>query len=628
MNNTTTHFKLPLFLLLFYWTTHTSAQINAGGTPFSFSEAFEVLQPQRNVAIKTIPKLNLDQLQAADKAKQDMVRFAAPTDVSISLQDGAWIELPNGDHIWQMQLEAEGALGIFLAYQDFYLPFGARFFMYSGDRKEVLGAYTHKNNRASGTFFTGMISGETAIIELYEPAHAVGQSRIHINRVYQAYHQDHIEPSDYPFQIHMAGFGDALPCHININCPEGDDWQTHKKGVVRMLRVFEEGVGWCSGTLINNTNEDGKPYVLSAFHCIAGYTPMLEFWRFDFNYESPNCSTPMDSPQYQSILGCTNVAGREESDFLLVELSQSIPSTYNPYFVGWNRSSAAIPDTTTGIHHPQGDIRKISQDYDPATIYAQSIPWNNNVTTPANHHFRVEFDAGTFENGSSGSALLNEDGQIVGQLHGGLSNCAQFIAFYGRFSISWDAGPDSTSRLMEWLDPTGTGVMQLGAYEPPPAALISGTVRSMTGQPIANASVYLSGSWQDSLVTDASGTFSFEVPRGGSYTLTAKKSSEPRNGVSAFDIILIQKHILSIDPLTDPNQILAADVNASGTITGFDIVQIRKVLLFIDDNFMNDESWRFEQSSIPVQNVNGDINGLEFTGYKVGDVNGNADPGM
>ncbi len=627
MNKSITSIVLLLLLSIAY-KQPLSAQISEGGEPVSFSKTFQDLYSGRRAATQNLPALDMKKVQAADRANVGTVRFAAPVDVAIGLTDGEWVELPSGDRIWQIRFSAADALGLFIAYDDFYLPFGSRLHMYSDDRQQLLGAYTSRNNRSSGNFFTGMIRGTSAILELYEPASVKGQSRIHVYRIYQAYEPTHIEPSDYPFQVRMAGFGDALSCHININCPEGDPWQDHKRGVVRMLRVFEEGVGWCSGTLINNTNEDGTPYVLSAFHCIAGFTPLLDFWRFDFMYEGADCNDPTEEPADQSILGCTHVAGREESDFLLLEMSKRVPSSFQPYFVGWDRSSTALPDSTIAIHHPEGDIRKISLDYDPATIYPQSIIWNNNVTTPANHHFRVEFDDGTFENGSSGSALFNEDGRIAGQLHGGLSNCSRFVGFYGRFSISWDAGATPDARLMDWLDPAGSGAMQLGAYEPPPEASISGAVRTSSGQPIAHTTVYLNGSWQDSVLTDASGIFSFSVPRGGSYTLSAKKSSAPTNGVSAFDIVLIQKHILGFTPFTDPIHLLAADVNNSGSITSFDLVIIRKVLLFFNDNFPNDDSWRFVEDILDVPDVNDDVSGLQFTGYKVGDVNDNANPGL
>lgn len=69
--------------------------------------------------------------------------------------------------------------------------------------------------------------------------------------------------------------------------------------------------------------------------------------------------------------------------------------------------------------------------------------------------------------------------------------------------------------------------------------------------------------------------------------------SYPFNGVTSFDLVLISKHILGLEPFTDPYNFIAADANNSGSITTFDITTIRKVILGIEDNFPGDRSWRF-----------------------------------
>ncbi len=68
----------------------------------------------------------------------------------------------------------------------------------------------------------------------------------------------------------------------------------------------------------------------------------------------------------------------------------------------------------------------------------------------------------------------------------------------------------------------------------------------------------------------------------------------PLFGVTGYDLVLISKHILAIDPFTYASQFFAADVNYSGSITTFDIVSIRKVILGIDLTFPNQTgSWRY-----------------------------------
>ena len=67
--------------------------------------------------------------------------------------------------------------------------------------------------------------------------------------------------------------------------------------------VFQQGMGWCSGSLINNTRNDGTPYYLTAFHCQHGYTPYYHLWRFDFNYEAVGCDNPPSIPSFQPMIG-------------------------------------------------------------------------------------------------------------------------------------------------------------------------------------------------------------------------------------------------------------------------------------------------------------------------------------
>ncbi|MEM9824920.1 MAG: hypothetical protein AAF985_27805, partial [Bacteroidota bacterium] len=426
--------------LLFGLNASSWAQISQGGLPPSLQPQFSAVFSNRSLPIKRTAALDMQQIKKEDAALEGTVRFAAPLPLSISpAQEGQWTVLPNGDRVWRLHLQVPQALGIFVVYQGFQLPAGARLYMYSPDQQQMKGAYTSQNNKPHQKFMTGMIAGDAAILEYWESAPKTSSRRLpfDIERLFVAYNTDHIQPPDTPFKTY-DGFGDAMSCNVNINCPSGDNWQDHKRGIVRMLRIFDEGVGWCTGSLINNTNQDGTPYILSAFHCIAGFTPQLELWRFDFNYESVDCSNPVEEPDFQSLLGCLYRSGREQTDFLLLELEDEIPHQYDVYYNGWNRDNTFVPSMGTGIHHARGDIKKISLDNDPADIFQSSILWSNGVTTPPNHHFRFQLDEGTIEDGSSGSPIFDQNGWIVGQLHGGNASCATniFTTYYGRFSLS------------------------------------------------------------------------------------------------------------------------------------------------------------------------------------------------
>jgi hypothetical protein len=174
--------------------------------------------------------------------------------------------------------------------------------------------------------------------------------------------------------------------------------------------------------------------------------------------------------------------------------------------------------------------------------------------------------------------------------------------------------------------------------------LLAGVVETESGEFVKDVEVNLNTNIgiNDMMKTDETGDFHFNVPAGTDLTLTPVKDINPLNGVTTYDLVLISKHILNVDPLDSPYKIIAADANKSNTVTTFDLVVLRKLILFIDTELSNNTSWRFVPTDydfvdpqnplnesfpeiINVNNFNG-IDDADFVGIKVGDVNGNADP--
>ncbi len=95
--------------------------------------------------------------------------------------------------------------------------------------------------------------------------------------------------------------------------------------------------------------------------------------------------------------------------------------------------------------------------------------------------------------------------------------------------------------------------------------------------------------------TDSEGHYKFNngIPIAVNYTLTPVKDNDPLNGVSTFDLVLINKHILGLEPFTSPYQFIAADVNNSKSVTTYDILELRKLILGIYTDLPDNTSWRF-----------------------------------
>lgn len=634
--------RLTIILLFTAFAAH--AQISEGGLPPSFRPEFQDFLAGKMPALSALPALDVANALTEDSQKPGLNRFAAPVAVNVSLDNsGIWHTLPNGDRVWMCALRSPGALGTSMLFDAFWLPPGAQFFAYDGAQR-VQGAFTTQSCLPSGKFMVGVLKGSEIYLELYEPSAVQGQSQISANRVDVAYSADAFEGAD--------DFGDALPCNVNINCAAGDNWQTEKNGIARILMVFSNGQGWCSGSLIANTSNTYEPYFLTAYHCQnIGINPNFDLWRFDFDYESPTCANPATEPSRRSVLGCQRVSFRDETDFMLLRLNP-IPAHYEVYFNGWNRDGniTQVPAQNAYIHHPFGDIKKISLDNDAATIHPTVLNWPAPFgSSPANSHWKSVTDIGVFQPGSSGSPLLNPNKQIVGQLHGGgtaMGNeCLVTGVYFGRFNISWDQGSTPQARLREWLDPNNVGsITQNGYWRPVPQGFtVSGNIKTHWDAPMRGVRVELTGGSAATAYTDSLGNFQFNnLLPGNNYTVTPSLDTNDLNGLTTYDLVLMSKHILTIEPLDSPWKVIAADVNKSNSVTSFDIVEARKVILGIYPDIQSNTSWRFfpafttfnnpqnpfmgglPPESFPINNLQADFPNVNFKGVKVGDLNNSA----
>ena len=592
--------RLAVFVILVISTNLSSifAQQVIEGTPVSSEEKYQQLLFSSDIPIETISSLDLEKIKREDQSQPGTNRYAAPIETSLTMENsGQWTDLPDGGRVWRLKIEAKKALGVCFLYKNFFMPNGARLYMYNENKTHVLGAYSSINNYPHRKFMTGMIEEEAAIIEYFEPKYARGKGSFEIYQVMQAYHPERMK-SDYEFQSY-SGFGESLDCEKNINCSLGNGLQDLKRGVVRIRTVYTSALGWCTGSLINNTKNDGTPYILTANHCgnPTGFTPDYTQWRFDFNFEFSECGNETNEPVFQSISSCQLISNREESDFLLVSLYSFIPTDYNAYFNGWDRSET-IPTSASMIHHPAGDVKKMSLDNDNLIIHPIAINWDdfNIVVTPPEHHFRSVLDYGTMEPGSSGCPLFNQDNRIVGQLHGGNADCETKLTYHGRFSKSWDEGSTAISRLSNWLDPLQTGAMTLDGMEapiPPVTADISGMIIKENGVELTGVDLNVTGDANITVNNNTDGTYQIaDLNIGQSFTVAPSKGGLVNNGVTTFDMVIIQQAVLGQNSLS-PYKLIAADVNNSGTVTTFDMVLLRRVILQIDTEFELVPSWRF-----------------------------------
>lgn len=444
-------FLFSIFLLFATGIFYSQIQGN-GGVPKGLKQK----DLSKKIDHRTFAQPNVEELRADDNLLDNTGtapwRFGFNNYTNLGLSNsGTWINLPNGDQIWLLKLTCDKALTVNLTFSNTEIPNGNELYVYNENKDFILGKFI-ENHLYEGRLGTELIPGNSAIVEYYvKKGNDLGNVQVFV--VTHGY-----RTAD---EFQEKAFGGSGACNMNVNCPDGLPWQQERNSAVMLVSGSN---GFCSGALINNTLNDGKPYVLTANHCYSDPTN----WIFRFNWQAADCNNPAASPSFQSLSGAVLRSRRTPSDFCLVEITgglegNTVPLSFNPYFAGWNNGDAP-PTSSVSIHHPSGDIKKIAFDDAPA-VSSQGMG-----SSEANSTWTVEWDRNTTtEGGSSGSPLFDQNHRIIGQLWGGGASCSNLSSpdYYGRIHSSWEpANSNSTNQLKYWLDPNNSGAEFIDGYDP------------------------------------------------------------------------------------------------------------------------------------------------------------------
>lgn len=459
--------KKLLFLFFFSCSLLIIAQVTNDGEPASWT-----LDSKAAVSAISLPQVDIQQIKAQDMINDEIqakpFRIGVPHRVSYGLNNaGTWTQLPNGDRIWRMLFSSKDAVHLSLIFDKFSLPQGAKVYLYNNERTDLIGAYTDTNNNEKEVLGTWFINGDKLWIEYYEPKNVRAKGKLNISTVIHGYRLGHSYQKGYYNNVEKA-LNDSGDCNHDVDCTMAADFAAERdllKKAVAFLLMPDGGTGAfiCSGTLVNNTAEDKTPYFLTANHC-SGTDPALYSMRFNWISPDPVCAATTnstDSPDnFTMMSGATLRANNADSDVMLVEINSAIPAGWDVTYAGWDITDST-PSFVVGIHHPQGDIMKICRD-DSGVIKAQ----NSAGGSPVADTWEITtagggWELGVTEGGSSGSALFDPNGRIIGQLYGGGAACIGtndngLLDFYGRFAVSWNNGTTASTRLSDWLDPLNT----------------------------------------------------------------------------------------------------------------------------------------------------------------------------
>ena len=400
---------------------------------------------ETQVQLPSIDREVLDAEDAVtDQYKEAAWRFGVEFPVEYSTTNSGYWFQEGDENVWRLAVTCDHSVSVSLNFSEFNLEKGQYVFIWSPESGEFLGKFDHRNNKEWGSLATGLLYGSRVVVELHQPTSYSLDANLEIGTVVHGYRSLLLHAEDVANEL-RGPFGNSGDCNINVNCPEGDDWQTESRSVAL---IVEGGFAACSGALINNTLNDGTPYFLTANHCLG--TPGN--WVFYFNHESATCNGST-GPTNQSVSGSTLLVSNAGSDFALLELSETPPASFNVQYAGWDASGNS-PLIGVGIHHPSGDVKKI--------CFEEDSPYESNQAGAAVWYID-QWELGVTEGGSSGSPLFDQNHRIIGQLYGGWAACSGSVNngqfdYYGRLDVSWGFGAD------EYLDPTGSGITSIDGY--------------------------------------------------------------------------------------------------------------------------------------------------------------------
>ncbi|MGZ5785220.1 MAG: hypothetical protein ACXWJM_04820 [Ramlibacter sp.] len=367
----------------------------------------------------------------------------------------AWHALPGGGQVGELTIISESAvatrLGILVtrlpdrATLRFFAPEDAQTYEVSG--RQVLASI--RRNRDAGdqsdagrTYWAPRVKGPKVTIEIELPPRVDAAS---------------VEIA-LPLLSHVY---DAIPtglsgaCELDVSCYPA--YGNESDATARMNFVWEGYSYECSGTLLNDRFSSGTPWFLSANHCIPDQTTASTL-QTDWFYRSTSCDSEDLNPQYRTLWGgATLLYAAGETDTAFMRLADAPPP--GAYFAAWSTEGLAFNLTVAALHHPVGDLQKISlgnvigfRNCSPVadTDYFAC----SNAALADSSFFSVSNYLGVVEPGSSGSAVYRSDTAsppnryIVGQLYGSPASCSARFASgtYGRFDVAYNAA------LHRWLN--------------------------------------------------------------------------------------------------------------------------------------------------------------------------------
>jgi hypothetical protein len=482
---------ISAFATLFACST-SYAQISNGGIPASKKNGVELSVQPTSLYFEN-PLASDEALEQARKENETrrVMEVARFTNVDVKFpESGVFEYLENGTIVWRAQVIVPNALALGTYFDRFDVPKGVDMYLYNEKGNQIVGAFGVENISPEDKLFAvDAIYGKTINIELnIDPSVDLNQIDIHVDRL-AVYYEGishlgrYVNDDDNLTKIELDRFklqGRGSICMIDAACKE-DGVDVARRAAIQTLYASDRGLGMCSAAMINsagNRNADCKNFIFTASHCQSNADGVGDYSNngfsqtiFRYNFEIPECNTNLIA-EVNSITGANFVArsyysdtvsssNLSNGDFLLLQLRTQVPRSYNSALAGWKiERSYPANQLYIGYHHPTGDIKKVS--------------WTTTVSTNGGYisqRFPSDYRTGTAAQGSSGSALFDKDGRILGTASTasitGNDKCGQNLVSnnlnYFNIASAWEFSTEPNKQLKRWLDPFNSGVKTIGS---------------------------------------------------------------------------------------------------------------------------------------------------------------------
>ena len=357
----------------------------------------------------------------------------------------------DGGMVWTGTFRSEGANAVRLRLDDVNLPEGAELYVF-GSYGHVFGPYT-SGDIAEGTnvLWTNTVAGDSISLQAHMPLNKVRTVRGSMFKVGSLSHLG----DNYAFGAQaqekaFCSWNDS--CIRNASCENiPNAVQVAEDAAAYLLYSVNGSTYLCTGGLINDTANSGTPYLLTANHCFSSQTSassLEAYFQWSVGCGS-SCGTQYFPPGSVSVVnGSTLLATDAGTDFTLVQLNSAAPA--GTALLGWTTTPVANSAGTNlyRVSHPAGSPQAYSE---------QSVNTSAGTcrTLPRGDFIYSDATLGDTEGGSSGSPVVNGNGQVVGQLYGACGASPSTTCddddrtVDGAFAVTFNS-------VSQWLDP-GSG---------------------------------------------------------------------------------------------------------------------------------------------------------------------------